>query len=331
MQNEHIAAAKNLATNLIEILAAQGIDLKRTQALEVVSKLQDHTDWNRLSAKLKGRGKQGKSRETAAFALISRPGYGKTETIRALFELECADGETCPLLIDVGGCGTLADLVGKDPFMVARDRIKLFYDNTGIVHVEKTYTDLCREPVGRGLVVDLWPLGNYHELRKFSGVALAQFLDNPAKYVREPLLKRIGTVFLDEYHRLEDQDVACCEAMGRFIKGLTNLRRVVIGTQLVLTPEATEAIGLPFCHLIPEPELVFRQHKWPWVYRALPKDLPWESESLDDHRVVSDLLMKSFGITNSKSPRTHPIGASRLGRLPGHVTWFKQLRDAVWK
>lgn len=330
MQNEHITAAKSLATNLVETLATQGIDLKRTQALEVISRLQNHSDWNHLSAKLKDRVKQQvKSKDLAAFALIARMGYGKTEAMRALFELECADGETCPLLIDVGGYGAVANFCSKDPYLSGKDRLTLFYDHTGIVHVEKAFTDLCRRPAGKGLVVALKPLENGHALQKFSGVALRQFLGNPEKYVRSALLKRIGTVFLDEFHRLEDQNIACCEVLGRFMKGLEIPRRLVIGSQSILTPEASEAIGMPLYHLIPEPEQDFFRCKWPWVYKALPETQPWESESLDDHRVVGDLFIWSFRYLRSGG-RSHPSGLSRLGRLPINVPWFKQLTDEVY-
>jgi hypothetical protein len=335
MQNEHISAVKNLATTLTKALDGQGIKLKHTQALEIVSKLQNHTDWNRLNAKLRGKDSiHPPATNLAAFGLVAPCGYGKSEVMRALFEIECVDGATCPLYICITGCAHQSGgrIWGNDDFLAKKDRLTVIYSRSGIVSVKSDLTAPCRAGTGKGVLVNFRP---QDDVFLGDGViaAFVQMLENLEHYLPKNISGRIGTVFVDEFHRFEmdagASDVAM-QALGSYLRRMPSARRLVIASQIAVVSSAIPLLGIPFSYVLEPGRLKWLSNDMNDVQKIdqTLANIRWTSKSIDDHAIVHDLFWQSVNTVRYRL-YYHQNGDSRLNRLPDTMLWYRDLKKAI--
>jgi hypothetical protein len=329
MQNEHTSSVKKLAKKLIESLQGQGIELKNTQALEIISKLQNGSDWNRLSAKLRGNTlSPGKPKNLAALVMVAPPGYGKSEAMRTLFEIECIDGATCPLYISLTG---FAHISGnrpseRDAFLTQKDLLTVVYDRSGIVSVNAVLTTPCRVGTGKGVLVNL--VAN-DRIKSEEGIAvtLVQLLERLEQYLPGSIANQIGSVLIDDYEMYEPKHVdAALKAIGAFLQRLPTARRLVISSQIALPTSSLSSLGFPLHYVVSPSSIDWYSND---VSKVL-KDQSWSSTSINDHAIVSDLYWQSVNtVFHRLSYLYHQNGQSRLHRLPSASPWFKDLKKAL--
>lgn len=324
MQNDYVVVAKGHANILVEALKSQGIPLKKAQALEIISNLHSRTDWNRLQSKLKGFTKprsHTKSSDLGKFDAFFIDGYSANgvplETLRSLFELECADGETRPVMIAVAGDGHTYN--GRvDDYFNARERLTITYDADGVVDI---HHNRCGN---RGLLINL--VSEKRGSRHGAGLALAQFLNNKEHDFSLDRRQRIGTLMISDFGQMED--IECAEVFSA-INGFA-LRKISTFRRLIATSYNFNAVDLANDAGMNVEKISYHEP----VERSLKIDTRYlyhsvHATSLEDRSIVIDTLkwLRTISITTYEDQ--FGSGESRAKRIPGNSLWFRDLRASL--
>jgi hypothetical protein len=240
MQDDHIKAVKTHASILIDSLKPHGVALKKTEALEIISKLQGRLDWNRLRAKLQTQApakppvNQAGQLVDAMFIVAGR-GRKKTEILKNLFELECAEGETAPIMISIAGSAHTLRLEA-DVFFSRTPRVTVTYDSAGILKVE--WGDHCN---GKGLLVNL--ISAVKGSRVGAGYALSQLLTCHRVNLRSGIGVKFGSLLdqiTDEQELLE-----AAGAIGDYAQSHSDtFRRLVVTSEVEVPKKCQKSFGM---------------------------------------------------------------------------------------
>jgi hypothetical protein len=333
MQDDHIKAVKTHATILIESLKPHGVALKKTEAIEIISQLQGRLDWNRLRAKLKTPPPTKPPVNKAdlppdAMFIVGRSKQ-KTEILKTLFELECAEGVTAPILVSIAGSGHTFGLEA-DSFFSRLPRITVTYDAAGIVSLNGS--DHCN---GKGLLVNL--ISSAKGSRAGAGHALSQLFNCQRTDLRAGIGLPIGSLLVDDLHQITDE-VEFAEAAGairEYVKSSSDtFRRLVITSEDFVPKTLQSHFGTKFYYLRSR-DLGRPSHLNPdqiiWV--ASPKsDLSncnWESQSLSDRSIVADICWWVWSLDLPYNRGAWKNGSSRAAIIPGRSLWFSDLRASL--
>lgn len=339
MKKDYVTVAKDNASVLIETLKGMGIPLKRTQALEIVSQLQARTDWNRLQAKLKEFRREPVSKPQSAMAfdacfVVARPGEGKTETLKTLYEIECIDNQRLPILVCMaGGVHTYKMQRDLSRKMTRSTRLTIQYDQDGILSCE-TYerTSHIADP-GTGLLVNF--VSSVRGERKGAGQALAQFLDQIKNYLPSHLDEaKLGSLLIDEFHQIAENE--CDELFQSVNQYVTthsqSFNRLVVATQVGVSQAIVQNLALKkaiFASSEIRNQFALRDVNLkhvPFMQRERHGFL-WKSESFEDYRAVSDVFAVSMDIANAGPKDLRENGDSRHAHLTGLTPrWLNDLR-----
>lgn len=342
MQDDDIKVVKTHASILIESLKPHGIVLKKSQALEVMSRLENRTDWNRLRVKLQNLAKPKKpSRPTeaskdAVFIVGGARTY-KTEILKTLFELESLECATAPILISVSGSGHTFGSQ-SDGFFVKSERLTITYDQNGVIAAEEqSYRSFLREGDSKGLLV------NFVSSRKGSragvGFAIAQVLkDHLTKfpyYCRE----KIGSLLIDDFHQIGKEElIEVTAAIRGLAKDKATFIRLVATSTRGLEKPLQAQLDMNLMHLmcpgtrIPtevasETLSVLPNHE----KRVDRGELACRAESLVDAGIVADVAwwVRYLEYHSGVYLPSRDNGESRAARVPGNSLWFRDLRASL--
>lgn len=334
MQNPDVVAIKKHASILMESLESMGIKIKRTQALEVIAQLENRTDWNRLQAKLKLThtnrpvAKLAAAPSEAIFYVSDNRDY-RTELLKTLFELECADGMTSPLFISISGDGHL-ERDGIDFFMAKSDRISIQYGVHGMGYTKESSSPSgCA--VGRGILINL--KSSTKGSRAGAGLAITQLLRNLWDHAPHHFKGRIGSVLIDSVHQVpqDELDEIFC-ALGEFARGHDiPLLRLVCSTSTPITASSlarlglktlyvsnsnTECMGSTASDLIAHPGMMHYYDSPVDLHDlAIVPHVAWWIDRKDWLEINESYCRKS--------------GESRVLSLPGNAVWFEDIRVSL--
>jgi hypothetical protein len=333
MQDD-IKVVKNHASILIDSLKPHGVTLKKTEALEIISKLQGRLDWNRLRVKLKtpAPAKSPANPEATlpdAMLIIGR-GKEKTEILKTLFELECAEGVTAPIMVSIAGSGYTFGLEA-DGFFSRLPRITVTYDGAGIVSVNGS--DHCK---GKGLLINL--TSSVKGSRAGAGYALSQLFNCHRTDLKAGIGLPLGSLLIDDLHQITD-DLEFFEAAGairEYAQSNSDTFRRLVATSEVDTPKKRQSFfGMNFFYPVKWEQAKpasANSEQIMWVPRVKSSDLdlfPCESTSLSDRSIVADIC----GWIWYLQARFGEIGVgnrvSRAARVPGKSLWFSDLRASL--
>jgi hypothetical protein len=335
MQNDSVSVVKTHASILIESLKEQGITIKKTQALEIMSRLENRTDWNRLRARLKNLDEPkvknpAKKSLLDCMVLLAPAGHQKTETLKALFELEYKDRVTKPVMICMSGDGhTLGN--GGDHIIHGHDRITITYDEFGIAG--ELHLRASRYAHPHGLIINM--VSKFKGNRVGAGLAVAQFL----KVYDEELTRfgidktGVGTLMVDGFEQIAQPETdEVTKQINVFCQQKAEtLRRVVISSRAMLSSGDVLNLGMniinlcvDICHLqLNRPQKVKEIHaKGPLT------QYEWKSESISDPAIVEDMfwLMRHRVSIYSGGPLTDE---SRISIIPGRSSWFMDFKSSL--
>lgn len=310
MQKDYVAVAKDNASVLIETLKGMGIPLKRTQALEIVSQLQARTDWNRLQAKLKEFRREPIPKVHSATAfdacfVVGRPGEGKTETLKTLFEIECIEGQRTPILVCMAGSAHTYKMQRDSTKKIRRSaRLTVQYDQDGILSCELFDKNASIFDAATGLLINF--VSSVRGQRAGAGLALAQFLDQIRSFLPSHLLEsRLGSLLIDEFHQIVESECdELFQSISQFVSAHSqSFHRMVIATQVGLSEHLVKNLVLRKTLLISSemkshPFIVDATTKYVSPTQRQLNGGAWKSESFDDLRVVADLFSMSLEITS---------------------------------
>jgi len=338
MQKDYVAVAKDNASVLIETLKGMGIPLKRTQALEVVSQLQARTDWNRLQAKLKEFRRDPVVTPQSATAfdacfVVARPGEGKTETLKTLYEIECIDNKRLPILVCMaGGVHTYRmerDLSRK----IARSsRLTIQYDRDGILSSEIFDKSAYIPEPETGLLINF--VSSVRGERVGAGLALAQFLDQIKSYLPSHLVEtKLGSLLIDEFHQIAENECnELFQAINKYVGTHSqSFNRLVVATQVGVSQSLVENLALKktvFVSSEIKSHFVLRDTVMEHVRLQRESDKSvWKSESFEDNLAVGDVFAMSLDIASRGIKDFRENGDSRHWRLTGVTPrWLNDLR-----
>lgn len=332
MQNDSVSVVKTHASILIESLKEQGITIKKTQALEIMSRLENRTDWNRLRARLKNldepKAKKPAKKSLLDCMIIHGPaGTQKTETLKALFELEFKDKETCPVMICMSGDGhTLGNDI--DHFLHGHARINVFYDEFGI----SGSLGLKHSPYAhsRGLIINL--VSSVKGRRAGVGLATSQFLkayDDSAKMISND--QDVGTLMIDGFEQIPDSETEeVASQVNLFCEQKhETVRRVVISSRKKLTKSTLSKLDMNILYL-----RVWTgfddcyDHKHRELNRcATMEGYDWRSEGIADPLIVEDmywLMYYRFCLFPKQRDEN-----SRISNIPGRSSWFMDFKSSL--
>jgi hypothetical protein len=343
MQNEYVSAVKTHASVLVEHLNRYGIKLKKTQAIEVIANLQGQTDWNRVRAKLSGVEERRTPELPAgatplrAFMLLGRPGIGKTEALKTIFELEKADSQTNPLFICLSGSAHVY-LDENDTISRHTNNFDVHYSVAGIANTTGRIR-VDNEPIFVNMVST--ERGSRLGLKQ----ALISFLIQNKDLFQNT---RIGSVLIDELHCLQaDEEREIIETVAWFSASLPKpIRQLVMASQVL--PSVQPAISGVELKLLVERrfppvnkwdfngELAFPHESVGEVYKReadgrcywRQPTLSWSSKSVDDECLVKDIFSSVLlALIDEKScARPRVNGTTRLRYVLGESLWFRDLR-----
>ncbi|WP_274644853.1 glyoxalase superfamily protein [Pseudomonas serbica] len=324
MQNDYVVVAKSHANLLVESLKKQGITLKKAQALEIISSLHNRTDWNRLQSKLKGLSKPGSNTKPTtintydAFLIDGYSSKGvPLETLRSLFELECADGETSPVMIAVAGDGHTYN--GRiDDYFNSRERLTITYDADGVVEIfHSGYSK-------SGLLINLVP--EKRGARHGAGLALAQFLNNTGHKYSLDFRQRIGTLMISDFGQFEEVELDGIFAAinGFALRKVNTFRRFIATTHNYKIMDYLNSIGMNAQRI---------SYQDP-AYQPSSMDTSYHFQfvratSLEDRTIVTDTLNWLKTIAMSSLEDRFGSGESRAKKIPGNSLWFRDLRASL--
>lgn len=334
MQNPDIAVVKTHASILVESLKTHGVKLKRTQALEVMAQLENRTDWNRLQAKLKNpaqprtRLKPTKDSPDAIF-VVSHARTGKTEILKTMFELECADGATSPVLISVSGNGhTFGTEI--DPFFSDMERLDVWYDSNGMVESkERSYSSVVSRR-GRGLLINLIPC--FKGSRAGAGNAIAQVLMSHEDQFPYYLRNRIGTLMIDNLHEIDEAERPLVYSeIHKFATGqnAATFRRFLATSHGVVDESLKGVIGMNIVHMAPCETAQFL----PDTCKAM--EIPFHTvdceivSTLADRDLVLGVSWWCFRLFRLWDHYNDARTESRASRVPGKSLWYSDVRASL--
>jgi hypothetical protein len=332
MQNEYVAAVKSHASILIDHLAKYGIKLKKTQALEVISNLQNQRDWNRVRAKLCGNDIAGKELLTPAikpefqsFSLIGCMGTGKTEAMKTLFNLEQADGASFPIYVCLSGGAHIYGHAVDEQLHAARWTVS--FSASGSVDVKQPSVSMLH---GKAQIV------NFVGERRGSRIGLGAAFKNFFEQQGEALARHaVGSLFVDEFHGLDsDDEKTIIQAVHVFSDALSHpIRRLVIASQTPFS-HGTMLHHPEFKHLV---EARYTSHVAQdfahtsvgdgFYSQGLYQESNWESQSMDDPRIVEDVFRTVTGHIHTDPVRKSD--ESRMKHVLGQSLWFRDLRNSL--
>ena len=327
MQNDYVVVAKNHANILVEALKNQGVTLKKAQALEIISDLHSRTDWNRLQSKLKGLNKPGSQTKCSgastfdAFFIYGFSTKGvPLETLRSLFELECADGETTPVMIAVAGDGHTYNHV-VDRYFNNRERLTITYDADGVVDISHNGY------LGKGLLINL--VSEKRGKRHGAGLALAQFLNNRENKYSLDRRQRIGTLMISDFGQIEESECAeVCEAISGFSKSkISTFRRLIATTHKSNALDFVGDLGMHVKELFYSETAESANPTVAIDTRFMPRTI--YASSLEDPSVVNETLTWLRAIALVAYEEYFGSTESRAKRIPGNSLWFKDLRASL--
>lgn len=342
MQDDDIKVVKTHASILIESLKPHGIVLKKSQALEVMSKLENRTDWNRLRVKLQNLAKPKKpSRPTEntkdAVFIVGGSRTDKTEILKTLFELESLECATAPILISVSGSGHTSG-AQSDGFFVKSERLTITYDRDGVIEAEEqNYCSFRREGRRKGLLVNFVP--KVKGSRAGVGFAIAQVLkDNRAMFPFD-CRGQIGSLLIDDFHQIGKEElIEVTAAIRDFVKDQSTFIRMVATSTCGLEKPLNAQLDMNLMHLmcpgtrIPtevssETLSVLPNHE----KRVDSGELVCRAESLADAGIVADVAwwVRYLEYHSGIILPTRDNGESRAARVPGNSLWFRDLRASL--
>lgn len=338
MQNDSVSVVKTHASILIESLKEQGITIKKTQALEIMSRLENRTDWNRLRARLKNlddpkEKKLAKKTELFdCFVLLAPGGSSKTEGLKALFELECADGATSPVMICMSGDGhTLGN--EKDINLDYCDSIVLKYDEFGIIEeCQGPWKERFRQP-HNGWIVNM--VSTKKGSRVGAGLAVSQFLKAFPDALDKVPKQRVGTVMIDGFEQIKHEEAsAVCRSIRQFFgRSDEAFRRLLVSSRRLMTKENAKDLEMQIKHLSPATQ----PYQWDTEGVSVEnlaeitfhRRYGWKSESLSDPLVVADMYWLMLSMEGKMYNEERENGQSRISRILGDSSWFTDLRTSL--
>ncbi|WP_408602178.1 hypothetical protein [Pseudomonas sp. PLMAX] len=342
MQDDDIKVVKNHASILIESLKPHGVVLKRSQALEVMSKLENRTDWNRLRVKLQNLAKPKKpSRPTEtttdAVCIVGGSRTDKTEILKTLFELESLECATAPILFSVSGSGHTFGSQSDD-FFRKSERLTITYDRNGVIGAEElNYRSFFRESGSKGLLV------NFVSLTKGSrlgvGFAIAQVLKDHQAMFPFYCRGKVGSLLIDDFHQIgEEELIEVTAAIRSFAKDQPFFIRLVATSTCGFATPLHSQLDMNLTHLMsPRTRIptevsvgtlsVLTDHE----KQVERRTLSCTADSLADARIVADVAwwVRYLEYHGNVYMPARNNGESRVARVPGHSLWFRDLRASL--
>lgn len=342
MQDDDIKVVKTHAAILIESLKSHGVVLKKSQALEVISKLENRTDWNRLRVKLQNLARPKKpSRPTEmtkdAVFIVGGSRTDKTEILKTLFELEALECATTPILLSVGGSGHTFGSQSDD-FFCKSERLTISYDRNGVIGSEElNYRSYLKNAVSKGLLVNF--VSSIKGSRIGVGFAIAQVLKDHQAMLPFYCRDKVGSLLIDDFHQIGQEElIEVIDAIRGFAESQASFIRFVATSNHGLAKAMQGQLDMKLTHLIsPRTRIttdvsvgtvsVLPDHE----KRAERGDIACIAESLADARIVADV---SFWVRYLEHHGNFYIparnnGESRVTRIPGDSLWFRDLRASL--
>jgi hypothetical protein len=262
--------------------------------------------------------------------LIIGKGKEKTEILKTLFELECAEGVTAPIMVSIAGSGHTFGLEA-DGFFSRLPRITVTYDGAGIVNLNGS--DHCN---GKGLLVNL--TSSVKGSRAGVGYALNQLFNCHRTDLKAGIGLPLGSLLIDDLHQITD-DFEFFEAAGAIREyaqsNSDTFRRLVATSEVDISKNRQSFFGMNFffpVKLEQAKPVSANSEQTILVQGAKSSDLdlfPCESTSLADRSIVADIcgwiwyLEARFGKIGVGN------GISRAARFPGHSLWYSDLRASL--
>jgi hypothetical protein len=331
MQNDSVSVVKTHASILIESLKDLGITIKKTQALEIMSKLENRTDWNRLRARLKNLDepqakKPAKRNKLDCMVLLAPANARKTEALKALFELEYKDNETCPVMICMSGDGhTLGN--GRDHYIYRHTRITVTYDEFGIVGDAEIKGASVKG--NYGLIVNL--VSKHKGQRVGAGLALSQFLKSFSTAVAPELEKQVGTLMVDGFEQIDltERDGVFSQISAFCEQNQESVRRVVMSSREVISSSNASNLNMSVSYIVKNiqlyPELEGKKN-CKELASSFHSFYHWKSSSLSDPLIVEDMFWLMVDRDGEYLPKEMD---SRISILPGRSSWFMDFRSSL--
>ena len=317
----NIAVVKDLATNLIDQLKRQGISIKRTGALEVISHLQNHTDWNRYRAKLtsENRPRQLQKSDVNTKVVLGITGVGKTEVLKSILSLEDAEGSSQSLYICFSGAGLWYEH-GRDPFLPKNiNRWKVIHSPCGLIEI--VHPEILVE--GPHIVnISSDRLTNQEGL-------LDAFRSFMTLHQADLSYSRIGSILVDEFLRLNP---ALETQFFRVISDFCAIqkhpvRRLVIASQREIK-QSSKVSGMIINHLCDDlTRRLLQMDSSSTAFIPIGGDKNWRSSSLDDDNLVYDIF-SAVTEALARKPRRGEREQTDLGRFSYFVNgpaWVRAL------
>lgn len=343
MQDDDIKVVKTHASILIESLKPFGVVLKKSQALEVMSKLENRTDWNRLRVKLqnlarpKKPSKPSETTKDAVFIVGGARTY-KTEILKTLFELESMECATAPILFSVSGSGHTFGSQSDD-FFRNSERLTITYDRNGVIDAEaKDYRAFLRAGGSKGLLVNF--VSSIKGSRVGVGFAIAQVLKDHQAMLPFYCRDNVGSLLIDDFHQIaEDELIEVTTAIRGFAEvQASTFRRLVATSTGVIAKPLDSQFGTKVNHLL-SPRTKITTEAGLATISTLPDHEKWISggakpfpaESLVDTRIVADVAwwVRYLEYHSPDFLTARKNGDSRAARVPGNSLWFRDLRASL--
>ena len=342
MQDDDIKVVKTHASILIESLKPHGIVLKKSQALGVMSKLENRTDWNRLRVKLQNLAKPKKpSRPTEitkdAVFIVGGARTDKTEILKTLFELESLECATAPILISVSGSGHTFG-AQSDDFFLQTERLTITYDRNGVVDAEeRSYRSFQKEGASKGLLVNF--VSKVKGSRVGVGFALAQLLKDHQTMFPFYFRGTIGSLLIDDFHQIcKEELIEVTAAIRDFVKDQATFIRLVATSNGGLAKPLQAQLNMNLRHIM-SPETRIPTGASLETLSVLPNhekrvgrgELACRAESLADAGIVADVAwwVRYLEYHSGVILPTRDNGESRAARVPGNSLWFRDLRASL--
>jgi hypothetical protein len=335
MQNDSVSVVKTHASILIESLKEQGITIKKTQALEIMSKLENRTDWNRLRARLKNLDEPkpkapAKKKSFDCVVLLAPAKHQKTETLKALFELEYKDKVTMPVMICMSGDGhTFGN--GSDHIIHGHERISVTYDEFGISGDPILRPSRYAEP--HGLIINM--VSKTKGNRVGAGLAVAQFLKAYDEELHKFRIdeKNVGTLMVDGFEQIVQQETdEVAKQINIFCQQKTEtIRRVVISSREMLSSDNVLNLGMNLINLCIDLDSYpcKKNQKFKELESVFPINIySWKSDSILNLSIVEDMywLMRHRASSSFDGPIP---GESRISNIPGRSSWFMDFKSSL--
>ncbi|MBI6882317.1 glyoxalase superfamily protein [Pseudomonas putida] len=337
MQKDDVSVVKSHASILTERLKKMGIQIKRTKALELVSELHDQSDWNRLQAKLKKSQPKKPRASTAAaqcdaFFVVGPQLSGRTEALKTLFELECAEGHTSPVFISISGDAQVYK--GEvDRFVSQRSVMTINYDSNGVkdFNPDKSFGHTVERP---GVLFNMVPVRKGD--RTGVGHAIAQLFTSLSGYLPYHLRDNVGSVLVDGIHEAPEAEQELIYAgLAEMAKSFKKtFRRAVFTSDVPAAAYVRDQLGMVVFNMIHEDLCEANEEAAGfWPVQSSKKPHKWASESLADREVIADIVWWSFRNAqiyhDEWGEPGRANGSSRVIPLPGRSFWYKDLRAAL--